>query len=133
MSDLIDAMKQCHDELLTPPEAIKDDPKKLAAWTPRVRRDVDWNVVRSGTSSNSNSNSSSSVPQLPRSSSLEEDKQAAVAQAVPKTQNDDSPDLDLDLNVDPLREEGEDASGPLTIGLIGQPNVGKSSVRLHLQ
>jgi hypothetical protein len=42
---LVAAMKEAHHELLQPPERIKDDPEKMSNWRPRVKVDVDWDVI----------------------------------------------------------------------------------------
>lgn len=106
LNELIDAMKECHDELLEPPEAIRDDSKKLVAWKPRVRGDVDWNVVRTG--------------------QLAQDSRAVVDVS---TNNTDALQHPEEEEEEGVQEQGsEPENGPLTIGVIGQPNVGKSSV-----
>lgn len=93
-------MKQCHDELLEPPEAIKDDPKKVSAWKPRVRSDVDWDVVRTG------------LPPITGDA-------VPIVHDAPERGDDEDDALESTLGAE---------TGPLTLGLIGQPNVGKSSV-----
>lgn len=94
-------MEQCHNELLLPPEAISDDPMKLSKWQPRVRKSVNWEVVRRG----------------------EAAEQAAPTNVVVSDDRGFVEDEDED-------EEAakKEVTEPLTIGLIGQPNVGKSSV-----
>lgn len=42
---LIGALKGVHEELLTPPEKILDNPNALARWKPPVRRVIDWVAV----------------------------------------------------------------------------------------
>jgi hypothetical protein len=42
---LVTALKEAHHEMLQPPERIKDDPEKLSDWKPRVKVEVDWDVV----------------------------------------------------------------------------------------
>ena len=42
---LVDALKAAHDELLTPPDAIKSNPQRLKEWKPRVPDDVNWEAV----------------------------------------------------------------------------------------
>ncbi|KAG9001776.1 hypothetical protein FRB94_000642 [Tulasnella sp. JGI-2019a] len=103
MNDLIDAMQTCHQELLEPPAAIKADPKKLVSWTPRVRSEVDWNVVRMGQS------------------------KTAVADAVDESEGSTGKSLG-DSTIPDIPGLAEAETGALTIGLIGQPNVGKSSL-----
>ncbi|OBZ79348.1 Guanine nucleotide-binding protein-like 1 [Grifola frondosa] len=42
---LVDALREAHAELLTPPEAITENPDKLQNWKPRVKREVHWDAV----------------------------------------------------------------------------------------
>lgn len=42
---LVTALKEAHQEMLLPPEKIKDDPDKMSDWKPRVKVEVDWDVV----------------------------------------------------------------------------------------
>jgi hypothetical protein len=42
---LVTALKEAHHEMLQPPERIKDDPEKMRDWRPRVKVEVDWDVV----------------------------------------------------------------------------------------
>jgi hypothetical protein len=46
LEDLIAALKEAHQRLITPPPKIQADPAKAAAWKPRVRPKVDWDEVR---------------------------------------------------------------------------------------
>ncbi|KAG8884532.1 hypothetical protein FRB97_004045 [Tulasnella sp. 331] len=109
LDDLIDAMKTCHEELLEPPEAIRNDPKKLASWLPHVRREVDWNVVRTGRASTGS------------------DAPATVETVGTRQDATESGPKDTSNGPDSNSPEGPE-TGSLTIGLIGQPNVGKSSL-----
>jgi len=47
---LLDAIQASHEELLDPPQFLKDDQdpekKRLKEWKPKVRKDVDWEAVR---------------------------------------------------------------------------------------
>ena len=42
---LVTALKEAHHEMLQPPEKIKNDPEKMSDWRPRVKVEVDWDVV----------------------------------------------------------------------------------------
>lgn len=99
---LVDALKGAHRELLEPPERIRNDPEKVARWKPNVRRDVDWDAVLSARGGQVG---------------------CAVggASAPRPADGEDSAGSG---------EEREDVAEPeyLTVGLIGQPNVGKSSL-----
>ncbi|EJD45742.1 P-loop containing nucleoside triphosphate hydrolase protein [Auricularia subglabra TFB-10046 SS5] len=88
LQQLVDALREVHAELCEPPQAVKDDPERLAAWKPRAKPDVDWELLL--------------APQDQRG-------------LKPRQVNEDDDD------------EGAEKQF-LTIGLIGQPNVGKSSL-----
>ncbi|KAI0274993.1 hypothetical protein BC834DRAFT_850618 [Gloeopeniophorella convolvens] len=87
---LVTALKEVHKEMLQPPERIRDDPEKMKSWKPRVKAEVDWDVVLHPTPTS---------PIKP----AEKDTTASL----------DEPDSDAEI---------------VNIGLIGQPNVGKSSL-----
>ncbi|THH12800.1 hypothetical protein EW146_g7351, partial [Bondarzewia mesenterica] len=100
---LVTALKEAHEEMLEPPDRVKQDAEKLKSWKPRVKREIDWDALLTT---------------------------QPIATAGTKSQ------LDRDGS-EPVSAEGEDHEGPsesdrepefLTIGLIGQPNVGKSSL-----
>lgn len=42
---LVDALKNAHEQLLEPPERVREDPEKLRRWRPRVKREVDWDAL----------------------------------------------------------------------------------------
>lgn len=44
--DLVGALKASHEELCTPPPAVKADPNKLNNWKPCVFPDVNWDAVK---------------------------------------------------------------------------------------
>ncbi|KIO33823.1 hypothetical protein M407DRAFT_3835 [Tulasnella calospora MUT 4182] len=104
LSELIDAMELSHQELQAPPDRIKDDPAKLAKWQPRVRKVVNWNVVRKGESVADNNSGPVFIKGDEKGFQEEEDGEGNEEQ------------------------EMKEVVEPLTIGLIGQPNVGKSSL-----
>ncbi|KAI0308134.1 hypothetical protein B0F90DRAFT_1621823 [Multifurca ochricompacta] len=88
---LVLALKEVHQDMLRPPEKIRDDPEKVKNWRPSVRVEVDWDgVLHSG----------------PASRAKLAGKESDITAASHK----------------------ETEADPLTIGLIGQPNVGKSSL-----
>ncbi|KAL4241690.1 Ras GTPase GNL1-like protein [Abortiporus biennis] len=107
---LVEALKEAHEDLLKPPERLKDRPEALAKWRPSVKRDIDWNKVLSAKGAKVGATVGG----------------AAVPHAA--VHNDDS--------YGPPGNEDEDNEGLgpqvepefLTVGLIGQPNVGKSSL-----
>ncbi|KAH8930147.1 P-loop containing nucleoside triphosphate hydrolase protein [Atractiella rhizophila] len=87
---LMAELQRVHEELITPPKELLQDPDKLQRWKPRCRVQVDW-LDRQG-------------------------------YYVEKDNDKDAPDLEdhetETVGIKPF----------LSIGLIGQPNVGKSSL-----
>ncbi len=49
-TDLVRALKVAHEELSTPPSAILNDEAKLRAWRPRVKQNINWDLVISADS-----------------------------------------------------------------------------------
>ncbi|KAH9937255.1 uncharacterized protein B0H18DRAFT_1091510 [Fomitopsis serialis] len=106
---LVETLKDAHAELLTPPEDVRSDAEKLARWRPRVRREVDWKAVLEAEGERVGSVVGGTA--APRSATHPQEEHNRLKQGKPTNQ-------------------GGDAVAPefLTIGLIGQPNVGKSSL-----
>ncbi|KAG8787783.1 hypothetical protein FRC12_015284 [Ceratobasidium sp. 428] len=105
LDELRSALKIAHNALLEPPQRVKEDPEKLKNWRPAVRTQVDWEAI-----GQKNSDNETGPPPL-------DDE--------PLTDNDE-PRADDDDEDAPSKEYLENKF--LTIGLIGQPNVGKSSL-----
>ncbi|EMD41935.1 hypothetical protein CERSUDRAFT_129177 [Gelatoporia subvermispora B] len=98
---LVKAVEEAHAELLQPPTSVTDDPEKRAKWIPPVRRDVDWTAVLDAHGDQIGSAVGGATAPRPKQS---------------EGDHGEIPDEEM--------EEPEF----LTIGLIGQPNVGKSSL-----
>ncbi|KAI0830527.1 hypothetical protein BC628DRAFT_1312804 [Trametes gibbosa] len=98
---LVDALRATHAELLVPPEDVRANPEKLKKWRPRVKAQVDWEAVVQAHGGKVGT--------------------AVTGVAVPKADKYEG---------HPDGEHTEEDSEPevLTIGVIGQPNVGKSSL-----
>ena len=111
LESLIDAIRASHQDLLTPPESFRDS----GPWVPRVRKHIDWSAVTDHVTVSRHNPSIPTSTQAPKG-----EDEAATAEA--------------DEEGEPKRREKGEVldpdQEPLTIGLIGQPNVGKSSVRL---
>nr|ACZ80644.1 putative YlqF-like GTPase protein [Cryptococcus depauperatus] len=105
LDELISALRLAHQRLLQPPQWALNDPEKLKEWQLPVRPSVDWPSL---SSSNANVNLTCN----------EQTDQTSI-QEFSMTKEDVGDDISLQR--DSLYE-------PLTIGLIGQPNVGKSSL-----
>ncbi|CAE6482583.1 unnamed protein product [Rhizoctonia solani] len=107
--DLREALKTAHAALLEPPSKVKEDPEKLANWRPAVRAQVDWEAIGQDIH-----NTPAIVP-----ANHEEEKE--------ELSNDPDTATFKDVDGDaPPKEYMQDKF--LTVGLIGQPNVGKSSL-----
>ncbi|KAI5124090.1 hypothetical protein M0805_000905 [Coniferiporia weirii] len=97
--DLVDAIKAAHTELCVPPPHIASHVQKLASWKPNVIRAVDWNAVL---------NAGEIDILHHRHISPQNNERDTTEQC---------PDIESDIDQDCV-----------SIGLIGQPNVGKSSL-----
>ncbi|GAA6054408.1 hypothetical protein JCM3770_002243 [Rhodotorula araucariae] len=119
---LLTALRAAHARLLTPPEIVAAVPERLARWRPRCRREVDWEGVadeggetgvRAGTAE------AGDAPKRRRGRGKGRTREEEATVEQPEEKREAANDC-LD---------GEDAEFPfLTVGLIGQPNVGKSSL-----
>ncbi|BEI88039.1 uncharacterized protein CcaverHIS019_0107570 [Cutaneotrichosporon cavernicola] len=114
---LVDALREAHGRLLAPPEWARTDEKKLAVWRPSVRSVVDWDVLAAGPAPPARGNGRRGTP---REGSEPED---AVEEEGEEEEEEEEHDKETDER--PTRDPEVE---PLTIGLIGQPNVGKSSL-----
>ncbi|KAG9089554.1 hypothetical protein FS749_001238 [Ceratobasidium sp. UAMH 11750] len=107
LDELRSALKAAHEALLEPPQRVKEDPEKLKSWRPIVRAQVNWEAIG------------------------QKDSEQGAGVSPP----DDEPPTNDAAEVGEKDEDDEDAPPKeylenrfLTIGLIGQPNVGKSSL-----
>ncbi|RPD57034.1 P-loop containing nucleoside triphosphate hydrolase protein [Lentinus tigrinus ALCF2SS1-6] len=102
---LVDALRETHHELLEPPPAVRSNPDRLADWKPRIKSEVDWDAVLNAHGNHVGQAVGGAA--APKPSKPEEAN--ATAEGNPEEEDDSEPEV-------------------LTIGLIGQPNVGKSSL-----
>jgi len=102
---LVQTLREVHAEMLEPPERLQDHPERLKNWKPPVKREIDWSTVLNARGGQVGSVVGGATAPKPKASEISE-------------QGHDEGDPD------------EDWAEPehLTIGLIGQPNVGKSSL-----
>ncbi|KAG9119585.1 hypothetical protein FRC07_005333 [Ceratobasidium sp. 392] len=105
LDELRSALKSAHNALLEPPQRVKEDSEKLKNWKPAVRAQVNWEVIGQ--------------------KDIDQDNIAPPLDDEPLT-DDDRPKTDEDDEDAPSKEYLE--NNFLTVGLIGQPNVGKSSL-----
>ncbi|PPR02699.1 hypothetical protein CVT26_009802 [Gymnopilus dilepis] len=97
---LINAIRDVHSELLQPPERIASNADRLKRWVPPVKKDIDWDALLQAAGSRvGTAVGGAMVPQPKSPEGSEQDETAAIHEP-----------------------------SHLTIGLIGQPNVGKSSL-----
>ncbi|GAC99309.1 nucleolar GTP-binding protein 2 [Pseudozyma hubeiensis SY62] len=112
--ELFAALRKAHGDLVTPPKVVQDDAKKSREWMPPCATDTDWEGVER------------------RVQLHTEGFEAGEGADIPERSSEN--DLDAkDANL-PSQKNNQDAKATrshlpyLTIGLIGQPNVGKSSL-----
>ncbi|KAI1789795.1 P-loop containing nucleoside triphosphate hydrolase protein [Ganoderma leucocontextum] len=103
---LVNALRETHAELLEPPPAVKNNPDRLATWRPKTKPTVDWDTVLTAYGGQVGT--------------------VVGGTAAPKPIKMDPGDHG-DSQDDHTEEEDSEPEF-LTIGLIGQPNVGKSSL-----
>ncbi|KAH7916432.1 P-loop containing nucleoside triphosphate hydrolase protein [Hygrophoropsis aurantiaca] len=102
---LVSALREVHSELLVPPERLRSDEAKVKRWRPPVKRDIDWEgVLKAGGGMVGSVVGGAAVPR--------------------------SKDTHIEAHEGESDETEETRQEPeyLTVGLIGQPNVGKSSL-----
>ncbi|SJL06173.1 uncharacterized protein ARMOST_09509 [Armillaria ostoyae] len=96
---LVQILQEVHAEMLDPPEKVKVNPRWLKDWKPSVKQEIDWATVKNARGGKTGMPIGG--PAIPRSETSEEQD------------GTNTPGLEPHI---------------LTIGLIGQPNVGKSSL-----
>lgn len=109
---LVNAMRQVHEEMLIPPERVRSDEAKLKRWNPPVKREINWNGLLHAHGKKVGSIVGGAA--MPKGKDKEDTTDDA--QEPEQEGSDDEGQLEL--------QEPEF----LTVGLIGQPNVGKSSL-----
>lgn len=135
-NSLISALKKAHQSLLQPPPAVADFPDRLARWSPNLRVNVDWDSIENPDAETEATGSSTVPPVKEKKVRRNKAKDAYV----PRRKRPNPGDIDEPIVEEVVEEEAEevkpvvevlkgDAGHPfLSIGLIGQPNVGKSSL-----
>ncbi|KAI0639624.1 hypothetical protein C8Q77DRAFT_1224741 [Trametes polyzona] len=107
---LVDALRATHAELLEPPEEVKANPERLAKWKPKVKTHVDWDAALKAHGGDVGT-AVASKPQKATADGRTDGEQTTEEGHLDR----DHPDEDAEPDI-------------LTIGVIGQPNVGKSSL-----
>uniref|UniRef100_A0A8H8CQF2 Guanine nucleotide-binding protein-like 1 n=1 Tax=Psilocybe cubensis TaxID=181762 RepID=A0A8H8CQF2_PSICU len=98
---LVRMIKEVHQELLEPPEKVANNPDRLKTWFPPVKREIDWDAVMQAKGSKVGVAVGGAAAPRPISPGETEQQESSNHHQEPNF---------------------------LTIGLIGQPNVGKSSL-----
>nr|XP_019051132.1 hypothetical protein I302_01581 [Kwoniella bestiolae CBS 10118]OCF30062.1 hypothetical protein I302_01581 [Kwoniella bestiolae CBS 10118] len=112
LEELIIALKTAHERLLEVPTWAKDNPEKLKEWKPSVRPSVDW----------------LSLAQEEYPYDIATTHSTSKAHNKSKDAQNKDQEQQFDSNVAGGSTARDPSEEPLTIGLIGQPNVGKSSL-----
>ncbi|TFK99682.1 hypothetical protein BDV98DRAFT_570680 [Pterulicium gracile] len=99
---LVGVIQEVHQQFLEPPERVKSSPR-AKEWKPSVKTQIDWDAIRNATGDKVGT--------------------AVGGSAAPR------PESNEDDDAGPEQAEGQRSEPEfLTVGLIGQPNVGKSSL-----
>ncbi|GAA5880041.1 hypothetical protein JCM1840_007135, partial [Sporobolomyces johnsonii] len=127
---LLSALRSAHASLLTPPPVVADVPERLARWSPNLRREVDWDSVEDeGGETGIQAGGEGEKGRKSRRRKGEREmllKGKEVEGRGPPQEEEEGEGEDG--QEEDGRVRGDDAHPFLTVGLIGQPNVGKSSL-----
>ncbi|GAA5882209.1 hypothetical protein JCM16303_002281 [Sporobolomyces ruberrimus] len=130
---LLTALKSAHSSLLTPPPTVSEDPERLSRWSPRLRREVDWDSVeREGVATGAHAGEEGWEGKQRRRK--KDEKVFVVRKDGKKGEGEEGQEEEEESESEEEEEEGSAKTGDqeahpfLTVGLIGQPNVGKSSL-----
>ncbi|KAJ9476603.1 putative Large subunit GTPase 1 (putative) [Pseudozyma hubeiensis] len=113
-SELFAALRKAHGDLVTPPKVVQDDAKKSKEWMPPCATDTDWDGVERRV-------------QL-HTEGFEAGEDAGVSERSPENDHDAEDASSFGQKNHPDAKATRSHLPYLTIGLIGQPNVGKSSL-----
>ncbi|GJN89589.1 hypothetical protein Rhopal_002576-T1 [Rhodotorula paludigena] len=127
---LLSALQRAHASLLAPPPVVASDPAKLARWKPRCRRVVDWEgVAEEGGETGVRAGTGRAAGEEEGGGKRRRGKGKGKGREevyIPREVKSESED---DGEAEKEGEKGDGEEYPfLTVGLIGQPNVGKSSL-----
>ncbi|SPO21182.1 related to GTP-binding protein [Ustilago trichophora] len=110
--DLFAALRKAHTDLVTPPKVVQEDENKRKQWMPPCATDTDWEGVERRV-------------QL-HTEGFEDTEEHGEAPSNPSEEPQKAPAPDSSTKQD--HKQTRSHLPYLTIGLIGQPNVGKSSL-----
>lgn len=106
--DLFVALRKAHTDLITPPKVVQEDANKSKEWTPPCATDTDWDGVERRVQLHTEGFESGSGVEAQEDTGTKDERTTDKDSKDPKATRSHLPYL--------------------TIGLIGQPNVGKSSL-----
>ncbi|KAJ9103200.1 hypothetical protein QFC21_002623 [Naganishia friedmannii] len=113
LNELLDALEKAHIDLLKPPSALLDQPEKLERWRKELVRSVKP-VVNWG--------------EFKQQHAVGTDVHDGLEMVEREEKEDDIVEDDEAHDIETAGEEDDKEAETLTIGLIGQPNCGKSSL-----
>lgn len=132
-SALLEALREAHQQLLTPPPVVAEDPERLARWQPRLRSQVDWDsvedeaAVRKADEEAAAAAKASALPAKKEKKSRRKQNRDEYIPRKPKPQPgqkvEDEPEPEPEEEKEeeiPLHElQGDDAHPFISVGLIG--------------
>ncbi|KAJ9122967.1 hypothetical protein QFC24_004005 [Naganishia onofrii] len=116
LNELLEALEKAHMDLLKPPPVLLDQPEKLERWRRECRRSVK-EVVNWG-----------EFKQRPQQQQAVVDEHGEEEMVEREAKEGDIVEDDEVHDNETHEAEGDKEAETLTIGLIGQPNCGKSSL-----
>lgn len=114
--DLFAALRKAHTDLITPPKVVQEDAAKRKEWMPPCATDTDWDGVERRVQLHTEGFESAGEGAADEHVDVDD----ADANGARDSKSADTPNKDAKQTRSHLPY--------LTIGLIGQPNVGKSSL-----
>jgi hypothetical protein len=122
-SSLVTALKTAHARILQPPAWAAADEEKRATWKPTVRSEVHWDELQE-------LDVEAGIKAIGKKAKLDREaaKEAKERERANSGGGDDDQHQHQQHNDDGSSFTRDPESEPLTIGLVGQPNVGKSSL-----
>ncbi|GAA5922261.1 hypothetical protein JCM1841_001386 [Sporobolomyces salmonicolor] len=127
---LLSALRSAHASLLTPPPIVACVPERLARWSPHLRREVDWDSVED--EGGETGIQAGGEGEKGRKSRRRKGERKLLLKGK-EVEGRGPPFGEEEVEGDEGQQgdglaKGDDAYPFLTVGLIGQPNVGKSSL-----